>query len=174
MTRAHSETSVSALPAAGPTQATAAPPPPVSTGAIESEAVPDSWRRYFVDQNRFSAQFPGAPAVTEVGQDVTYAAHNPAGALFMVVCGPSAADHDPMKRARASARSSGRIVSEGAPYFFGTESYLSHVRLPDGSARVMLFVEYGGRECTVTAEVRSRDETSMQFIESFRPEPETR
>jgi hypothetical protein len=38
----------------------------------------------------------------------------------------------------------------------------------------MFFVEYDGRYCTVTSEVRNNDETSMRLIESFRPEPPTR
>ena len=115
--------------------------------------------------------FPAPPKATEIGRNVTYEAHNPAGALFLVVCGPSAEDHGQIKRAHASAVGSGRIVSESYPDFFGTPAYLSHVRLPDASERVMLFVEYGGRSCTATAEVRSADETAMQLIESFRPEP---
>lgn len=160
-----------------PAQATAGParlPLPVTTGPPEAEPVPDSWRRYFVDQGRFSALFPAAPSPTEVGQSLTYEAHNPAGAVFVIACRGAAQDPRPMKRARSSAASSGRIISEGHPDFFGTEAYLSHVRLPDGSDRVMLFVEYAGRDCTVTAEVMTRDETSMQFIESFRPEPAAR
>jgi len=48
------------------------------------------------------------------------------------------------------------------------------VRLPDESERVILCVDYGARYCTVTAEVRNRDETAMHFIESFHAEPETR
>jgi hypothetical protein len=159
------------------TQATAAPPPmppPATTEAVESDPPPDSWKRYFLDQNRFSAMFPAPPKVIEIAGNVTYEAHNPAGALFMVVCGPSAEDHGQIRRARTSASSSGTIISDGYPYFFGTEGYLAHVRLPDKSERVMFFVEYGGRSCTVTAEVRSNDETSMHLIESFRPEPATR
>ena len=155
-----------------PTQASAAPPS--TTEAVESDPRPDSWKRYFLDQNRFSAMFPASPAATEIGRNVAYEARNPAGALFKVVCGPSAEDHGQIRRARASASSSGTIISDGHPYFFGTEGYLAHVRLPDESERVMLFVDYGGRYCTVTAEVRSNDETSMHLIESFRPEPATR
>ena len=157
-------------------QATAAPPPmpaPATTEAVES-APPDSWKRYLLDQRRFSADFPAYPEATAIGRDVAYEAHNPAGALFRVVCGPAAEDHGQLGRARASASSSGYVVSEGYPYFFGTEGYLAHVRLPDRSERVMFFVEYDGRDCTVTSEVRNNDETSMRLIESFRPEPPTR
>jgi hypothetical protein len=159
----------------GPGQATAAAlPPPVMTGAIEVEPVPDSWKRYLLDHGRFSALFPATPKATEVGQDVLYQGHNPAGAMFMIACGPATEDPRSMKRAQSIAAGSGRIISEGHPDFFGTEGYLSHVRLPDGSERVLLFVEYEGRHCTVTTDVMARDETSMQFIESFRPEPEAR
>jgi hypothetical protein len=149
-------------------------PAPATPEVVEAGPAPDSWKRYFLDQNRFSAMFPASPAATEIGRNVAYEARNPAGALFMVVCGPSAEDHGQIRRARTSASSSGTIISDGYPYFFGTEGYLAHVRLPDKSERVMFFVEYGGRSCTVTAEVRSNDETSMHLIESFRPEPATR
>jgi len=158
------------------TQATAAPPPipaPPRTEAVES-APTDSWKRYLLDQKRFSADFPASPEATSIGRDVAYEAHNPGGALFRVVCGPAAENHGQLRQARASASSSGRIVSEGYPYFFGTEGYLAHVRLPDSSERVMFFVEYDGRDCTVTSEVVNNDETSMRLIESFRPEPPTR
>lgn len=147
--------------------------PPASTEAVEP-APPDSWKRYLIDENRFSALFPASPETTQIGRDVAYEAHNPAGALFMIVCGPAAEDHGQLERARARVSSSGTIISDGYANFFGTEGYLAHVRLPDHSQRLMFFVEYRGRDCTLTAEVRSNDETSMDLIESFRPERPTR
>jgi hypothetical protein len=78
------------------------------------------------------------------------------------------------KRAPVSAAHVGRIIADGYAYFAGTDAYVAHVRLPDGSERVMLFVDYGGRSCTVIAEMSKRDETAMEFLESFRPEPAAR
>jgi hypothetical protein len=166
-----------AKPSEAATPAAAASPPTAATAtaeAIEPEPTPDSWKRYLLDQSRFSAMFPASPKATEMGQHVRYEAHSPGGALYMVDCSPSAEDHGQVTRARASTHRLGRVISDGDPYFFGTEAYLSHVRLPDESERVILYVDYGARYCTVTAEVRNRDETAMHFIESFHAEPETR
>lgn len=165
--------STTATTEAPPATTFVAPKAQDGTEATEPEPPPDGWKRYLLDDNRFSALFPASPKATMVGQGVAYEARNPAGALYTVACSPAADDHG-LERARIRATRFGHVISDGDAYFFDTEAYLAHVRLSDQSERVILFVEYGGRDCTVTAEVTSNDETSMHFVESFRREPRRR
>jgi hypothetical protein len=149
------------------------PPPQTSLSAIEEEPVPDSWKRYYLDSHHFSAQFPGPPKTTDIAPSVTYEAHNAAGSIFMVVCSPEPEDHGGIKRAHDGAAEAGRILSEGSPDFYGASAYEADIRLPDGSQRLTLFVNYGGRFCVAGAELTSdADELqAIRFIGSFRPEP---
>jgi hypothetical protein len=157
------------------------PPPSAPAEVIESEPLPDSWKRYYLDQNRFSAQLPAKPKVKEVvtvvgTTAVTYEVHDPAGSLFVVACTAPPADRTWLSHMHEIAASTGHILSEGRPDFFGTPAYEMQVLLPNKSERVQKLIEYRGRYCTVAGELGTdADEVqARRFIASFRPEPAPR
>ncbi|MGH7296285.1 MAG: hypothetical protein ACRELB_15200 [Polyangiaceae bacterium] len=135
--------------------------------------MPENWKRYFLDSNRFSAQFPEKPKATDIQSSIDYEAHNKTGSIFVVICHAPPADPNWMKGMHATVASSGKIIAEKNSDFFGTTALDTRVRLPDKTERFMLFVQYKGRYCTAGAElVQDAEETqAARFIQSFRPEP---
>jgi hypothetical protein len=136
--------------------------------------VPGEYGRYFADMRLFSAVFPASPEAKllpngSTGTEVVA----PDRSAFAIVCSPPARDGHEFDRAKAQVVGNGTFLSDSRPSFYGTESYEVRARMPEGIVRVMRFVKYSGRFCTVGVELAPGVDVqeAARFVDSFRPEP---
>jgi hypothetical protein len=140
-----------------------------------AEQVPGQDNRFYLDGERFSVLFPVFPiAQFKPPMTTMLEATAPSGSGYAAICVPTvkkAADVFPEARAKATAN--GKLVSEAHPTFPGGDAYEVHVKLDDGGMRVMRFVIYSARLCTMSAELgpSETEDKATDFVGSFRREP---
>ena len=161
-------------PPAAPGSATAAVPAGADAPAAPAMAVPGQYGRYYVDLQRFSAAYPLSPTFKRMGATLTaIEARAEDGTAYAAICGPAVGGGRTFEGARDKTVGDGKLVSETHPQFYGTEAYEVRAQLKDGSQRIMRYIKYAARFCSVGVEFVSAAEEpqALRFVESFRPEP---
>jgi hypothetical protein len=152
----------------------AALPAGSSTAPVPATPVPGQYGRYYVDLNRFSAAFPYSPSfkrLTAMLTEVEARADN--GSAYVAICGPAVGGARTFDGAREKTVGDGKFVSDGHPQFYGTDAYEVRAQLTDGSQRIMRYIKYQARFCSVSVEfvTAAEEPAALRFIDSFRPEP---
>jgi hypothetical protein len=164
--------SASASPSA---VASASAQPKPTIGAAEQ--VPGQDGRFFIDNERFSALYPVFPLFPLAKFRPPLAiveAEAPNGSSYAVICAPSLKKGpDAFDQAKQKAVGDGKFIAESHPAFPGGDGYEVHAKLKDGGERIMRFVSYAARLCTVSAELApgEAEQKGIDFVQSFRREP---
>jgi hypothetical protein len=165
--------SVAASASASPSAVTSASGRPKPTvGAAEQ--VPGQDGRFFIDNERFSALYPVFPLAKLRPPLAIVEAEAPNGSSYAVICAPSVKKGpDAFDKAKEKAVGDGKFIAESHPAFPGGDAYEVHAKLKDGGERIMRFVSYAARLCTVSAELApgEAEQKGIDFVQSFRREP---
>lgn len=145
-----------------------------------ADPVPGQYGRFFADGHRFSAVFPTTPQVKAFGQMMTAVEARSEVGAFNVMCGiavgpvvgPLADAGVAMEREKMQVVGSGKLLAESHPDFYMGSAYEVRAQI-DKTERIMRFVTFAGRYCSVGVELddASHEQDGVRFVESFRPEP---
>jgi hypothetical protein len=152
--------------------ATFVPSPAASSAS--ATPVPGQYGRYYIDLQRFSAAYPVSPTFKRLSLTLTAVeAHADNGTAYVAICGPAVGGGRTFDGAREKTVGDGKLLSEAHPPFYGTEAYDVRAQLTDGSQRIMRYIRYAARFCSIGVEfVTPADEQqALRFVDSFRPEP---